>query len=355
MKSASLEFLRRYVDTISPSGFEGESSRIWAEEASRIADKTWVDLHGNTFAVVNEGGDPRVMLDGHTDEIGLMITYIDENGYLAFTGIGGWNTRVLPGQRVRVQGKSGPLLGAIGDKPFHLLKEEEKKRAAQFEDLWIDIGAKCKEDAASLVDIGAPAVIDQSFAELRNGLVIGRGLDDKAGAFIVIEALRLLVPMSPKAAIYAVATVQEEIGRRGVQTSAFRIDPQVGIAVDVTHTTDTPGTASEKKKLGDVRMGEGPIINQGPNINPPLFRLLVQTAQENHIPYQIKGVPAGARNNANEIQLTRGGVVTGLLSIPNRYMHTPCEIVNLDDLENTAKLLANAVAKIDGVDEFIPW
>jgi endoglucanase len=354
MKKERVAFLRRYMETVCPSGFEEEASRLWREEADRFADRTWADSHGNSIALLNDGGEPRVMLAGHADEIGLMITCIDEKGYLSFTGIGGWDTQVLPGQRVRIQGKKGPVLGVIGRKAIHLLKEEDRKKVVQIEELWIDIGAKDRDDAASLVEIGDPAVLDYGFAELRNDLVTARGFDDRVGAFVVLEAARLLSAMRPKAAVYAVATVQEEIGLRGAVTSAFGIEPKVGIAVDVTHATDTPGMEIEKKRLGEITMGKGPVIARGPNVNPPLFKLLVATAKERKIPYQIEPAPRGTGTDANAIQLSRSGVATGLVSVPNRYMHSPCEVVHLGDLENIAKLIASTVEKIDKKTNLIP-
>jgi len=354
MEKESFDFLRRYMESISPSGFEEEASLLWRKQADRFADRTWVDVHGNSFALVNEGGSPRVMLAGHADEIGLMITYIDEKGYLSFTGIGGWDPQILPGQRVRIRGKAGLVLGIIGRKPIHLLQEEERKKVVKMEDLWIDIGVKDKEEAASLVEIGDPAVLDYGFAELRNDLVVARGFDDRIGAFVVLEAARLLATMNPKASIYAVATVQEEIGLRGARTSAFGIDPKVGIAVDVGFATDTPGMETEKKKVGEFAMGKGPIIARGPNINPRLHKLIVETAKEADIPYQIEGAPRGTGTDANAIQLARAGVATGLISVPNRYMHSPCEIVHLTDLENACRLIAHTVAKIDETTNFLP-
>ncbi|HCP32365.1 TPA: hydrolase [Candidatus Acetothermia bacterium] len=354
MEKERVEFLRRCMETVCPSGFEEEISHVWRKEADRFAERTWADSHGNSFAVVNEGGTPRVMLAGHADEIGLMITYIDDNGYLSFAGIGGWDPQVLPGQRVWIQGMTGPILGVIGRKPIHLLEEEERKKVVKIEDLWIDIGAKDKEDVASLVEIGDPAVLDYSFAELRNDLVVSRGFDDRVGAFLILEAARLAAAMNPKASVYAVATVQEEVGLRGARTSAFGIDPHVGIAVDVGFATDTPGMDKEKKKVGEMTMGKGPIIARGPNINPKLFKLFVETAKEEKIPYQIEGAPRGTGTDANAIQLTRAGVATGLISVPNRYMHSPCEIVHLGDLENIARLIAHTVAKIDERTDFIP-
>ena len=354
MDKDRVEFLRDCVEAISPSGFEEEISRIWRKEADKFADRTWVDVNGNSYAVVNDGGSPRIMLAGHMDEIGLMITYIDDKGYLSFTPIGGWDLQVLPGQRVRVRGVKGVTLGVIGRKPIHLLEAEERKKVVKFEGLWIDIGAKDKKDAEKHVSIGDPAVLDYGFAPLLNDIVVARAFDDRVGAFVVLEAARLAAKMNPKAAIYAVGTTQEEVGLRGARTSAFGIDPQVGIAVDVGFATDTPGMGDAKKKVGDISMGKGPIIARGPNINPKLFELLVDTAKKEKIPYQVEGAPRGTGTDANAIQLTRAGVATGLISIPNRYMHSPCELVHLGDLENIAKLIAHTVAKIDDKTDFIP-
>ncbi len=354
MEKDRVAFLRDCVEAISPSGFEEEMSSIWRKEADKFADRTWVDVNGNSYAVVNEGGSPRIMLAGHMDEIGLMITYIDDKGYLSFAPIGGWDPQVLPGQRVRIRGAQGIVLGVIGRKPIHLLEAEERKKVVKFDGLWIDIGAKDKKDAEKHISIGDPAVLDYGFAPLLNDIVVARAFDDRVGAFIVLEAARLVTKMNPKAAIYAVGTTQEEVGLRGARTSAFGIDPQVGIAVDVGFATDSPGMGSEKKKVGDIAMGKGPIIARGPNINPKLFELLVDTAKKAKIPYQVEGAPRGTGTDANAIQLTRAGVATGLISIPNRYMHSPCELVHLGDLENIAKLIAHTVAKIDDKTDFIP-
>ncbi|MCK5827589.1 M42 family peptidase, partial [Candidatus Bipolaricaulota bacterium] len=233
MKKQRLDFFRKFMATICPTGYEEEATRVWREEADKFADRTWVDLHGNAFAVVNEGGSPRIMLAGHADEIGLQIGYVNKEGYLFFTGLGGWDPQILPGQRVRIKTDSGIVLGVVGRKPIHLLNPEERKKVVKIDDLWIDIGAENKDEALGLVAIGDAAVLDYDFTELRNGLVIGRGLDDRVGAFTILEAARLAKDLNPKAAIYAVATVQEEIGTRGAITAAYGIDPKVGIAVDV--------------------------------------------------------------------------------------------------------------------------
>jgi putative aminopeptidase FrvX len=354
MQKARLDFLKRYMETICPTGYEEEASRVWREEADKFADRTWIDQHGNSFAVVNEKGAPRIMLAGHADEIGLLVTHIDEAGYLSFAGLGGWDVQVLPGQRVRIKTKAGIVLGVIGRKPIHLLDAEERKKVVKMEDLWIDIGAKDAKEAAKLVDIGDPAVLDYEFADLRNGLVTARGFDDRIGAFVVLEAARLAAKMKPKAAIYAVATVQEEIGLRGATTSAYGIDPQVGIAVDVGHATDTPRMTKEKKRIGDAKMGGGPIVTRGPNVNTPLFDRIVKTAKAKEIPIQIHAFPRPTGTDARAIQITRAGVATAVVGVPNRYMHSPSEVVQLGDVENCAKLIAETIAGIGPKTSFLP-
>lgn len=354
MEKQRLEFFRKYMATICPTGYEEEAATVWCEEADRFADRTWIDLHGNSFAVVNEGGSPRIMLAGHADEIGLQIGYVDKEGYLFFAGLGGWDPQILPGQRVRIKTDSGIVLGVIGRKPIHLLNPEERKKVVKLDDLWIDIGAKDKDEALKLVAIGDAAVLDYDFTELRNGLVVGRGLDDRVGAFTVLEAARIAKDLNPKAAIYAVATVQEEIGCRGATTSAFSIDPKVGIAVDVGFATDTPSLASEKKKIGEAEMGKGPIVIRGPNISPKVYSLFTAAADANNIPYQAKGYPRPTGTDARSIQVARGGVAAGLVSLPSRYMHSPSEIVHLDDVENAARLIAHTIANIDDDTNLIP-
>ncbi len=352
MERKSLEFLKRLMETISPSGYEEEAARVWLKEAETFADRAWVDQHGNAYALVNEGGKPRVMFAGHMDEIGLMITHIDENGFLYFAGIGGWDPQILQGQRVWIRTKAGRITGVIGKKPIHLIKTEERDKATKLEDLWIDIGAKNKADAQGEVNIGDPVVLAHGFEEFKNGLALSRGFDDKSGAFVVLEAARLLTQLKPEAEVYAVATVQEEIGLRGARTSAYGIDPKVAVAVDVEFATDFPSMEAEKKKIGEVKMGGGPVIVRGANINPKVFNLLVETAKKHKLPHQVVGYPSGTGTDANAIQLNRAGVATALIGIPNRYMHSPCELVSLDDLENAARLIARFTEQIDEELEF---
>ena len=353
MNQERLSFLKRLMDEACPTGREQPAARAWRAEAGGFADRTWVDTHGNSFAVVNEGAEPRIMLAGHVDEIGLMITHVDEQGYLWITGLGGWDRQVLPGQRVRILTDSGPVLGVIGRKAIHILKPEERKKVVEFEDVWIDIGVNSREEALEVVRIGDAAVLDYGFEILRGELAVARAFDDRVGSFIVLEAARRAKELGATASIVAVATVQEEIGKRGATTSAFGIDPHIGIAVDVGQATDTPQTDACKKAYGQAKLGGGPMIARGPNMTPLFVEELIATAVKNSIPYQIEPCPRGTGTDANAIQLTREGVVTGLISIPNRYMHSPCEVVHLGDLDHIIELMAQTMAGIDENSTFL--
>jgi endoglucanase len=302
MQKESLEFLKKFLGSVSPSGFEKEGSQIWIDEAKKFAGDVSVDLHGNSAAVINRGGCPRVMLAGHLDEIGLMTSYIDEGGYIYFREIGGWDPQILPGQRVWILTDKGKIPGVIGKRPVHLLSDEEKKQVVKIENLWIDIGSASTEETKEVVSIGDPIVIAQQVQMLRNNRVVARGMDDKVGAFVVLEVARMLQKLNPKAEVHAVATVQEEVGLRGAKTSTFRIDPKVGIAIDVGFANDFPMVNDDKKKVGVAKIGGGPILSRGPNINPKVFNLLEKTAKEGEIPYQVTGEPRGTGTDANEMK-----------------------------------------------------
>ncbi len=356
MKKESLDFLKRLMDTPSPSGYEGPAVEVWRNEAKKFADQIKTDLHGNTIAVLNKGGSPRVMLAGHIDEIGLMIQTIDENGFARFQGVGGWDPQILPGQRVVFMGSRGPVKGVIGKKPIHLMESEERTKAVKIDDLWIDFGTGSKKETEKLVSIGDVGVIDVDFHILHGNNAVAHGFDDRIGAFVVLEALRLMSRMDIQAEVHAVATVQEEIGLRGAHTSAFGIDPKVGIAVDVTFATDYPGMGGKEKGIfGNIKLGGGPVIARGPNINHKVHELLVKTATEKKIPYVVEAIPRGTGTDANAIQLTRAGVAAGLVSVPNRNMHTPVEMVNLDDVEGAFTLIAHAVARITDRTNLVPF
>ncbi len=352
MRKEAVQFLRDIIAAPSPSGYEQPAQRVIRARMAPFADEIRVDVHGNLIASKNPSGSPRVMLAGHVDQIGTMVVHITDEGYLRMQTIGGIDTTTLIGARVLVHAEAGPIPGVIGRAAVHILPPEQRGKAAEIHDLWVDIGAKDKKAAEKLVRIGDPITWQDGWLELQGDLVAAAGFDDKVGAFVVMEALRLAAEKTLCCALHAVSTVQEEIGLRGAQTSAFGLDPVVGIAVDVTHASDYPG--SSKDRQGDIRLGKGPVIERGANINPIVFELLVSAAKKAKMPYQLAGAPRATGTDANAIQVTRAGVAAGLISIPNRYMHSAVEVVSLSDLENAARLLAAAVVAIDDKMDFTP-
>jgi endoglucanase len=351
MNQHSLDFLKQLLQTSSPSGDEVAASRVWRSEAETFADEVRADVRGNSFAILN-GGAPRVLLAGHIDEIGVMISYIDDEGFLSFSGIGGWDAQVLVGQRVRLLGRKGEVIGVIGKKPIHVMEAEDRKKASQIKELWIDIGVKKRDEALELVRVGTVGVIDASLCELPNQRLVARGIDDRIGAFTVLEALRLLSTDRPQATVAAVATCQEEITMAGAATSAFSFEPQVAIAVDVTVATDHP--ESNKKQHGDVKLGQGPVLSRGAANSPVVFEMLIELAEREQIPYGVDISPRRTGTDADAIHLSRGGVATAVVSIPNRYMHTPNEMIELTDVENAAKLIASFIRSLTSETDFVP-
>jgi endoglucanase len=304
------------------------------------------------MAAVNPAGSPRIMLAGHCDQIGLLVQHIDDQGFIRVSTIGGWDMQMLIGQRLTVWSESGPVTGVIARKAIHLLTEDERKQVPKIQDLWLDIGATSEAEAREAVSIGDPVTLELGFHPLRNDLASAAGMDDRVGVWVVFEALRLISKAHPKAAVYGVSTVQEEIGLRGAQTSAFTIDPQVGIAVDVTHATDCPGI--DQNQYGRVKLGHGPVVFRGPNVNPVVFGKLAELAEKHEIPVQVNGISRAASNDGNVLQISRGGVATGIIGIPNRYMHSPVEVVSLKDLENAARLIAEFCLSLNSDSDLTP-
>ena len=339
MRDASYEFLKNLLSTPGPSGNEGAAAKAWRTEAEKFAVEVRGDKMGNSFATLNGGGTPKVMLSGHIDEIGLMITHINDEGLLRFQGVGGWDPQVLVGQRVLIQTRNGEVTGVIGKKAIHLMESEERKKVSEIKNLWIDIGAKDGDEAKEKVRVGDVGVIDQELLELPNERIASRSLDNRMGAFVVLEALRLLSEEAGlDAEVVAVASVQEEIGLYGARGAAFGLDPDAAIAVDVTHATDTPGVS--KNEHGDHALGSGPVITRATNLSPIITDGLIAAAEEEGIAYTLEADSRFTSTDADAIQFTRAGIATGLVSIPNRYMHSPNEIVALEDLENCARLIA---------------
>jgi endoglucanase len=340
LSSSSIAFLKRLLDAPAPSGFETAAARTWRAEAESFADKVTVDVAGNSIAEVNLGGSPTIMLDGHIDEIGVIVQYIDDDGYVYISPIGGWDPQVLVGQRIRFLGAHGDVLGVVGKRPIHLMKSEDREHASKFSDLWVDIGALKKADAEERLSVGDPGVIDSRTLDFPNERIVSRSIDDRIGAFIVLEALRRYAEKPGVARVAAAATTQEEIAWHGggALVCAHCINPQIALVVDVTFATDHPNI--EKKEIGEHKMGGGPILSRGALISPVVLALLRETAKRNNITHAVHAVGRDTSTNADAIHIAREGVATGLVSIPNRYMHSPNEMVSLADVDNAATLIA---------------
>ena len=352
MENGALDFLKRLLVTPGPSGYEQLVQRVVRDYVSSFTEHVRTDSHGNVIASLNPDSPYRVMLAGHCDQIGLLVSYIDENGFIYAQTIGGWDPQQLVGQRMMIWAEEGPIAAVIARKPIHLLTDDERKQVVKTRDLWLDIGAADKEEAAELVRIGDPITLELGFQPMRNNLANAPAMDNRTGVWVVIEALRRCAERSPSCAIHAVSTVQEEVGLRGARTSAFGIDPTVGIAVDVTHATDCP--TIDVRQRGEIALGKGPVIFRGPNMNPVVAQRLIDVARDRDIDYQLSALGRAAPNDSNALQVSRSGVATGLVAIPNRYMHSAVETISLDDIDQAADLLADFCLNISTADDFTP-
>jgi len=339
--------LDKLLRAAAPSGHEGPAAAVWRAEASFASLST--DGIGSSIAQTGEG-KPLLAVVGHIDEIGLVLTHIDEKGFLYFAPIGGWDPQILVGQRVEVLARDGVVPGVVGRKPLHLLDADQRKKVVEMKRLHIDIGASDREEAAQLVRVGDPAVIAADPTRLSGTRLVSRAMDNRLGAYVALEALRRCHERgSLSGSFAAIAAVQEEIGLYGARTSAFEVRPDVAVAVDVTHATDAPGI--DEKELGSHALGSGPAIGRGSTLSPKVFELLVETAEEAGIGYTISASGRGTSTDADAIQISRSGVPTGLVSIPLRYMHSPVELVDLTDVEATVELIAAFAARLGpGVD-----
>lgn len=334
------KFLTDLLEARSPTGFEQEAQAVVDHYMQPVADEYLKDTLGNRIAAINLQGDPVLMLAGHMDELGLIISYVDDKGFIYFETLGGHDATVISGRRVVILTEGGPIKGVTGKRAIHLMEAEDRKKVPGIHEIWIDIGATSRKEALERVCIGDAVVYDMGFELIHGSVGTARAFDDKAGCYTVCEVLRRVAKERKKLAakVVAVATTQEEIGTRGAQTSSYAVNPHIGIAVDVGHATDHPDC--DPRKHGRRTLGGGPIISRGPNINPFVFERLVKVAKENDIPYQLEAEPRPTGTDARVIQMARGGVATGLVSIPLRYMHTPSEMVDLQDVEYTVQLLS---------------
>ena len=333
MRPESLSFLKALLDAPGPSGFETVPARIWRSQAEQFADEVSADIGGNAIATLNPG---------------------DDDGFLSFEPIGGWDHQVFVGQRVQLLGRDGAVEGVIGKKAIHLMDPDERDKVSKAKDLWIDIGAANRAEAEGRVHVGDAGVLASSIIEFPNERIVSRSLDNRIGAFVVLEALRRLAADPPAARVTAVATSQEEISYTGggARTSAIGTEAEIAIVVDVTHATDHPGV--EKKRHGDVKLGGGPVLSRGSAVNRMVFDFLVETAEAEGIPYTRQAAPRNTGTDADSIFTAHRGVATGLVSVPNRYMHSPNEMVALGDLDQAADLLAAFARRVTSADQFVP-
>lgn len=351
MELEQKKYLQQLVETHGSPGFEEKVQAVFRDRLKDVCEEVTTDVMGSVTAVRNKQGKVRVLLDGHSDEIGFLVTYVDDNGYLWFTPSGGWDAEVVVSQRVLVHTSEGSLSGVIGKKAIHLMSPDDRKKKSELDSLWVDIGAVDGEEARKLVRVGDSITMDAPFREVLGNRAVAKSFDNRIGLFAVSETLRTLSDQQ-EAAVYGVSAVQEEIGLRGARTAAYACEPHIGIAIDVSHATDYPNVS--KQKYGEFKLGGGPVIGRGPNINNKVFERLVAVADENSIPYQIEAEGRGTGTDANAIQLTRSGVATGLVSLPLRYMHNPCEMLQFDDLENLVKLLVAFVESVSETDDWTP-
>lgn len=343
MHSKPLALLQKLIETPTPSGWELPGQRLLADYVAPYADDVRLDVHGNLHAVLNPGAPVRFMLDGHCDEIGLIVEYIDDNGFVFVQPIGGINIQLLPGERVIFQAPGGAVRGVVGRKPIHLMDTDERTKGVQkISDLWVDIGAGSKKEALKALPIGTPGVVESGWRPLLGDRVSGRAFDDRVGAVVVMDVLRRLKGRKINVELHVVSATQEELGLLGSHTAAHAVNPHAGIAVDVTFATDDP--TGEKKRIGEVSLGKGPAIATGPSYDHGLFDAIMATAKKSKIPVQPEVNPRANGTDSYVMRLTRDGVANGLVSIPLRYMHSAVETIALSDVENASQLLAETIA-----------
>ena len=355
MRTESFEFLKNLVAAPSPSGYEQPAQRVFREYVGKYADIT-TDVLGNVISFIPGEGENRlkVMLVGHCDEIGFQVKYIDDNGFIWFGAVGGVDPHITIGQRVVIHTAEKAVTGVIGRKPIHLLEAKDRDSVIKLDSQYIDIGAANRKEAEELVRMGDPITFAAELTPLQGDRVSSRGLDDKAGCFVVAEVMRLVAESGQKPAVdlYGVSSVQEEVGLRGGTTSSYSVDPDVGICVEVFFSSDQPDV--DKKLNGEISLGKGPVIPRGLNINPFVYNLLTATAGKEEIPIQLISLPRASGTDANVMQISRSGVATALVNLPLRYMHSPVEVVALSDLEQAAKLIVASLGGFVDRDALIP-
>ena len=339
MRKESLQFLEDLLNTPSPSGFEARGQKLWLRYVAAFAQKTGSDAYGNAFAVLNEGGSPKVMIAGHADEIGFMVHFINEEGFLYGAAIGGPDVALARGQRVVVHTRQGPVPGVTGSLAIHMQDRQADGKPPRIHDIFIDIGAKDGKEARRLVSVGDPVTYADQFQLLRGGRAVARGCDNRIGTFAAAEVIRVLQGSRKlKACVLAVSNVQEENGLYGAHMTSYSLRPDLALIVDVGQATDIP--VCSKPKHGDQRLGKGPILGIGSSNHPVIVDRLRQVARKKGVPVQMSVDPSRTGTDADAVFLSRGGIPTATVCLPNRYMHTPVEMIHLDDLENIVTLVA---------------
>lgn len=344
-------FLRELLDAKAPTGHEFEAQAVCDKFVKNYADEYRGDVLGNRIATLNPKAKTSVMFAGHIDELGLQISYVDDRGFLYFNLLGGHDLIIPSGRRVLILSKKGVVRGVTGKRAVHLLSAAERAKVPETHEMWIDIGAHSREEALARVDIGDPAVYDETLEILDGSVAVARAFDDRAGCYVAMEAFRRLARIEKLGVrVDAVATTQEEIGTRGAQTAAQGLNPTVGIAIDVTHATDHPD--ADNRKFGRVSLSGGPVICRGPNINPLVFDKLVAAAKRIGVPYQLEADARPTGTDARVIQMANGGVAAGLISVPLRYMHTPGEVVDLAVVDQCVQLLVAFTTSVEPGESF---
>jgi len=352
MRAKSVEFLKTLVNTPSPVGYEARGQRVWLEYARQFAEETFSDAYGNCVAVLNKGGSPRLMLAAHADEIAMVVNYITDDGYIYVRKMGGVDAAITKAQRIIIHTRNGPLPGVVGNLAPHLMRDEKEAKPPKIHDLFIDVGAGNRKEAEAMTRIGDPITLADQFDLLHGNLVVGRAFDNRIGTFAVAETLRLLAESKIKlrAEICAVSNVQEEVGLLGARQIAYSLKPDMALVVDVTHATDYPGV--NKPQHGDIKLGRGPSITHGGCNHPEVVARIEAVAKAKNIPIQHEAMSNTSGTDTDAIFWTRGGIASALISLPNRYMHSPVEVISLNDLELIPQLLSGFAQSLKQKEQF---
>ena len=350
MRTQSLDFLRKLLTTPSPSGHESAGQKVWCDYARKVADEVHTDSYGNAVAVLNPKGDPKILLDGHADELGLMIKHIDDKGFVYFQRIGGVDPALVRGKRVSIHTAKGIVRGVVGATAFHLLARGKDPKVPKMHECFIDVGARNKAEATRRVAVGDPITFADDFEMLDKNIAVARALDNRVGTWTVIEAMRLAARGRLACAVYACSSIQEEVGGAGAAMNVFNINPHAAVVVDATHATDSPGI--DAKEHGEVKLSAGPTISVGREHHPVLVDRIRTVAKRKRIKLQTEAFSLTGGTNAMTMHNKQGGVPSAVLGVPGRYMHTTVELMDLRDLEHTAELLATFLLDVKKGERF---